>query len=250
MASTQHYIWAGGHFLLLLAAFRYLAVSLLLRPISPVWYKAAFTGALTSYAIVCQKSLGPPSPNFVYLRRAIMDENVQYLLVALFWWTSKPVAIALIPYAIFSLFHALTFTRTTLMPKFLPPGPPNSNGAPTPHPIAKKLQTWVKANYDRAMKAVAYAELVILARVVFGAFLLQNSLLTPVVYVHFLRQRWYQSAFTREAVIAVYTKIDGFVRQPGKPPVLLTVWSKATALVQRWAGPGTAAAPGPAAARQ
>ena len=53
--------------------------------------------------------------------------------------------VALLPYAIFSLFHALTFTRTTLMPQFLPPGPPASaGGAPAPHPLAKKLQVWVK----------------------------------------------------------------------------------------------------------
>ena len=44
--------------------------------------------------------------------------------------------VALVPYAIFSLFHALTFTRTTLLPQFLPPGPPPQPGAaPTPHPL-------------------------------------------------------------------------------------------------------------------
>ena len=53
--------------------------------------------------------------------------------------------VALLPYAIFSLFHALTFTRTTLMPQFLPPGPGTaSNGQPAPHPLQKKLQLWVK----------------------------------------------------------------------------------------------------------
>ena len=56
--------------------------------------------------------------------------------------------VALLPYAIFSLFHALTFTRTTLMPQFLPPGPPAQQGAaPTPHPLAKKLQVWVKGTF-------------------------------------------------------------------------------------------------------
>jgi len=45
---------------------------------------------------------------------------------------------------IFSLFHALTFARTTILPRFLPPGPPTASGAPGPHPFAKKLQTWVK----------------------------------------------------------------------------------------------------------
>jgi hypothetical protein len=49
------------------------------------------------------------------------------------------------PYFVFSLFHALTFTRTTLMPRFLPPGPPAAaGGPPQPHHLAKRLQLWVK----------------------------------------------------------------------------------------------------------
>ena len=52
-------------------------------------------------------------------------------------WTSEYL-VSLLPYTIFSLFHALTFTHTTLMPQFLPQGPPATpNGLPTPHPLAK-----------------------------------------------------------------------------------------------------------------
>ena len=53
--------------------------------------------------------------------------------------------VALLPYTIFSLFHALTFVRTTVIPQFLPPGPPSTaGGPPQAHPVAKKLQVWVK----------------------------------------------------------------------------------------------------------
>ncbi|KAG6902804.1 hypothetical protein C0995_011291 [Termitomyces sp. Mi166 len=194
-----------------------------------------------SWAVYTQisprKSLGTPQPNIAYIRRAMLDENVQYFILAFFWWSSKPIAIALLPYTIFSLFHALTFTRTTLMPQFLPPGPPSSsNGAPQPHPIAKKLQVWVKANYDTAMRVVAFTELVILVRVVLGAVTFQNSLLSPIMFAHFLRQRYYQSAFTREAVSVTSVRIDQFVRKPGNPPVVVQIWEKAQMLAGRWAG--------------
>ena len=54
--------------------------------------------------------------------------------------------VALVPYTIFSLFHALTFSRTSLLPQILPPGPPpTAGGTPQPHPFAKKLQIWVKS---------------------------------------------------------------------------------------------------------
>ncbi|KAK7064407.1 hypothetical protein R3P38DRAFT_3383018 [Favolaschia claudopus] len=245
----KHYLWASGHFLLLLASARYFLSWIMFKSVSAWWYKASFTGALVSYAIVCQKSLGTPQPNAAFIMRAMLDENVQYFLLAFFWWTSKPIAITLVPYTIFSLFHALTFTRTTLMPQFLPPGPPASaGGPPTPHPIAKRLQTWVKSNYDGAMKVVAYTELVIFVRVLVGAITFQNSLLSPIIYVHFVRQRYYQSAFTREAIGGATNYIDTFVRKPGNPPMLVQVWDRIQMLVGRWVG--TTLAPNPAALRE
>ncbi|KAJ3998489.1 hypothetical protein F5050DRAFT_1567113 [Lentinula boryana] len=244
----QHYLWASGHFILLLSALRYFFAYATFKSVSPIWYKACYTGALLSYAIVCQKSLGVPQPNAAYVRKALLDENVQYFLLAFFWWTSKPIAITLIPFMIFSLFHALTFARTTLMPQFLPPGPPaTADGPPTPHRFAKQLQLWVKANYDTAMKAVAYAELIILVRVLFGALLFRNSILSPIIYAHFLRQRWYQSSFTRDAVAYTVARIDATVDGQGNP-TLTNAWAQGKGLIARWGGSTLAPAQGARAA--
>ncbi|KAI0359170.1 hypothetical protein OH77DRAFT_1587419 [Trametes cingulata] len=253
MATTQHYLWAAGHFLLLVCSLKFFLAKVMFRTVSAWWYKTSFTGALISYAIVCQKSLGPPQPNAAWVKRALLDENVQYFLMAMYWWMSRPVTLALVPYAIFSLFHALTFTRTTLLPQFLPPGPPPQPGAaPTPHPLAKKLQVWVKANYDNAMRAVAFAELVTLGRVIFGAFMLRNALVTPLIYAHFLRQRWFQSKFTRDAVASVHARILAFVTSPGKPPVLAQVYNQVSDVTRRWVGslPAPTAAGAAGARRQ
>jgi len=234
--SYQHYVWASGHFILLLASLRYVFPSLMLRSASTFWYKASYTGALISYAIVCSRTPGPPQPNLAYIRRAMLDENVQYFLLAIFWFTSKPIMVTLLPYMVFSLFHALTFTRTTLISQFLPPGPPTSNGAPGPHPLAKKLQVWIKANYDSAMRVVAYAELLIFIRILLGAITFQNSLLSPIIYAHFLRQRYYQSGFTRDALTVTVNWMDGLVRKPGNPPALVMVWDRGREAARRWAG--------------
>ncbi|KAG5648173.1 hypothetical protein DXG03_006128 [Asterophora parasitica] len=237
MATTQHYLWASGHFLLLVSALRYFVAWITFKSVSAWWYKASFTGALISYAIVCQKSLGTPQPNAAFVRRAMLDENVQYFLLAFFWWSSKPITVALLPYAIFSVFHALTFTRTTLMTQFLPTGPPaTANGPPQQHPLAKKLGAWVKANYDSAMRVVAYTELVIFVRVVLGAATFQNSLISPIIYAHFLRQRYFQSAFTRDAVATTVARIDKLVHKPGNPPIVVQVWEKVQMLAVRWSG--------------
>lgn len=237
MATTQHYLWASGHFLLLFSSLTYVWAAITFKTASTWWYKAALTGALISYAIVCQKSLGTPQPNAAFVRKALLDENVQYFLLAFFWWSSKPVLFSLLPFMIFSLFHVLTFTRTGLMTQFLPPGPPATpGGPPTPHPVAKKLQVWTKANFEPAMKIVAYIELIILVRVLVGAVTLQTSIVAPIVFAHFLRQRYYQSSFTRDAIGHADAKIGEFVRREGIPPAVGQVWEKARGLIGRWSG--------------
>jgi len=85
------------------------------------------------------------------------------------------------------------------------------------------------------MGAVAYIELVIFVRVLFGAITLQNSLLSPIVYAHFLRQRYYQSVFTRDALAVTNKRLDRYLRKYGNPTIIM-VWEKARMLVIKWAG--------------
>lgn len=100
------------------------------------------------------------------------------------------------------------------------------------------------ANYDSAMKAVAFMELVILLRVLVGAITFQNSLLSPILYVHFLRQRWYQSQFTRDAVAYSTGRIEATIAGQ-QNPTLMRIWGQGKSLVQRWGGSNVAPAPPP-----
>jgi hypothetical protein len=238
MASTQHYTWAAGHGILLLSTLRYLLAYVTFKSAAYVfWYRFAFVGAILSYAIVCYKSMGTPQRNMAYLQRALADENVQYFGLAIYWLTVKPIPIALVPYAIFSLFHTLTFLRTTVIPKALGSGgaPATGSGTPT-HPLSKKLQSWIKANYDYAMQAVAYTEVAILVRVVLGLFFFQNSFLTPILFAHFLRQRYYHSTFTREVLASLDARVTGLLANPSIPPIAVTVYTQAKGMVGKWAG--------------
>jgi hypothetical protein len=85
------------------------------------------------------------------------------------------------------------------------------------------------------MKVVAYTELVILVRVVLGAITFQNALLAPIIFAHFLRQRYYQSAFTREAFTKTTAMLDGYVTKVNNPSVS-QVYDKAKMFVGRWVG--------------
>ena len=86
------------------------------------------------------------------------------------------------------------------------------------------------------MRFVAYAELVIFLRVILGLIFLQNSFMAPIIYAHFLRQRYYHSLFTREAVAAAVSQIDGYTRKPGIPPVVGRFWEDGKYVISRWAG--------------
>lgn len=93
----------------------------------------------------------------------------------------------------------------------------------------------VIANYDTAMKVVAYTELVIFVRVFLGAITFQNALIAPLIYAHFLRQRYYQSAFTRDAVAKTTGRLDQYVAKANNPSVN-QIYDKIKMLVQRWVG--------------
>jgi transmembrane protein 33 len=221
------------------------------------WYTLAYLGAIISYGVVVYKSFGVPQLNKAYLQRAAFDENVQYLLLAVYWWFNKPIFVTLIPYVTFSLFHVLTFVRTTVIPMVFPhssttpsrsssaEGSSSSSNAsgtaaagansPPPAKAAKFIQTWVKANYDPAMRFVAYSEVAIFARVLFGAVLFKNSLLAPLFYAHFLRLRFYMSSFTRGAFQHVGSVLDGYTQHPSCPPAVRRGYLMLTDLISRYA---------------
>jgi hypothetical protein len=96
-----HYIWALGHAITVacsctsspsllfgktdqLSAF-IIFRTVLFRSIPLTIYKLLYTGTLVSYAIVCYKAYGVPRADVAFIRKAFVDENVQYALLA-FWW--------------------------------------------------------------------------------------------------------------------------------------------------------------------
>lgn len=95
------------------------------------------------------------------------------------------------------------------------------------------------------MKVVAFAEIFILARVIVGALMFRNSFITPIFYAHFVRMRFFQSAFTREAIVKVTAKIDQYVNTPEMSPVVKQGWGTLQSLIGRWTGT-TLTAPAPA----
>ncbi|GAA5944148.1 uncharacterized protein JCM15063_000161 [Sporobolomyces koalae] len=217
--SYPHYAWAVGHALVLLGTIHTFLGFITFSFRSKSYY-LAYAGAIVSWGIVVYKSLGAPQPSRAYVQRALLDENVQYLLLALYWFLTKPIALTLLPFATFSLFHTLTFLRTSVLPKVpATPNGKNSGASAAPQPptsagarLSKAIQTWVKANYETAMLFVAYIEVgLVFGRILLGAITFQNSLLTPLIFGHFLRLRYYLSPPTRTAFGWLNSQVEHYV---------------------------------------
>ncbi|KAH9457986.1 hypothetical protein Pst134EB_010287 [Puccinia striiformis f. sp. tritici] len=221
--SYTHLAWSIGHIVVLLSTI-WNTLGILFLQSRPKAYSLAYGGAILSWSIVVYKSLGTPSLSKAYLQRAAMDENVQYLVVALYWFFSKPIFVTLLPFAIFSTFHSLSFIRTTFLPKV--PSKKDASGAEQPQQVgvvlSRGIQSWVKQNYESAMYCVAFIEvLVIQGRVTLGALTFQN--------------RYYLSPQTRSAVSAVNQHIDHYLDHPSCPAMVKKGTNIARGLVTQYA---------------
>ncbi|KAJ2798976.1 Transmembrane nucleoporin, partial [Coemansia furcata] len=229
--TAQFYWWAGHMIVLIFGTMYYVK-----RPFSgwqaANWYYGkAYLGALTSYAIVIYKTYGPPQLNLAFAQRLIVDENVEYLLVALFWYFNRPMVVTLLPFVVFSLFHVITYARSSLIPMFFPEVPAEIQrarqatagegivGLSAAARVSKFLGDWSSKYYSAALRQVGVWEVAVIGVwVVLGAVTFQTPLLAPLAYFQFLRLRYALSAPTRAAFRRVRVLLDRFLAPPSANP--------------------------------
>ncbi|KNZ54779.1 uncharacterized protein VP01_2857g7 [Puccinia sorghi] len=220
--SYTHLAWSIGHIVVLLSTI-WNTLGVLFLQSRPKAYSLAYGGAILSWSIVVYKSLGTPTLSKAYVQRAAMDENVQYLVVALYWFFSKPI-------------FGLSFIRTSFLPKV--PSKKDASGVEQPQRIglvlSRGIQSWVKQNYESAMYCVAFIEvLVIQGRVTLGALTFQN--------------RYYLSPQTRSAVSVVNRYIDHYLDHPSCPGMVKKSINLGRSIITQYADSiiSTTAAPPP-----
>jgi len=203
---------------------------------------------VVSYGLVTYRAFASQPYTRATLQRALMDENVQYVLMALIWLWVKPIWPTLLPYITFSAFHFVSFLGSTIIPLIAPP-PAKQRAAsgrssdatsapPTQGPaqgIYKAINRFTKTYYESAMVFVAYAEVFILARVLIGALIFQNSILLPLAYAHFLRLRFYMSTFTRASIQRCKAELDAYAHHQSCPEVVRKVYLLLTDVISRYA---------------
>ncbi|KAL1624306.1 Transmembrane nucleoporin [Neofusicoccum ribis] len=231
LAQTLQFAWFGGHLTLLFCTLRYSLSWLTFNYYSRMArfsYRLAFVAAAVTYGIVVYKA---------YRARVragkqggalsmIADENVQYLIMALIWLSnSLQIPLALCPFAVYSVFHVLTYTRTNLLP-VLQPQPPAAEGAkPNQSALSNTIGRFVKEYYDTSMTLVAVLEIALWFRVLGSALIFsRGSWFLLVFYTAFFRARISQSTFVQSAIHQLTARADALVQQQSTPPQARQAW--------------------------
>ncbi|CDS02767.1 hypothetical protein LRAMOSA00171 [Lichtheimia ramosa] len=242
LVQTLQFAWFVGHLFTLLGTSLHLLSVVTFQSASKP-YSLAYLGALVSYGVVIYKTHGMPKLNAAYAQRLVMDENVQYLLLALYWFFSSPITVTLVPYATFSLFHALGYVRSNIIPNVFPAAPAaaaaassSSSGASTTTWQAKtqqQIKAWVDKNYETAMRFVAQIEVVgIMGRLLLGIFRLH---IMPIfLYAQFLRFRYHLSAYTRQSFTHLKHTLDHVTADPRVPPAVRKAYMTVQDVITRY----------------
>ena len=159
-----------------------------------------------------------------------------YIVMALIWLYSRQISLALLPFAVYSVFHVATYSRTNLIPTIQPPTAPAgaSPGKATvkSSPLAENIGKFVKQYYDASMTLVSGLEIALWFRVFFSATTFsKGSWVLLLVYTVFLRSRYSQSTFVQGAFHGAAARIDALVANQSTPGQVRQLWQTIKGLV-------------------
>lgn len=238
LAQTLQFAWFIGHVFLLASVSRFALAAVTFRwnsKLAHFNYRLAFTSAAVTYGIVVYKayrarSRASPARQPNWLLALLTDDNVQYLTVAMVWLFSRQVSVAVVPFAIYSVFHVASYSRATFLPVVFPADPRSDGDAAgkppqSSLPLAEALGRFVKQYYDASMGIVAASELLIWIRLMLSLLTFsRGAIFLFVVYTAFLRARYAQSPFVQGQVRQLTARMDATIANQGTPPVVRQTW--------------------------
>ncbi|KAI8076390.1 uncharacterized protein B0P05DRAFT_545682 [Gilbertella persicaria] len=206
---SLHFGWFAGHVWVVLNTTVFLLSSLFFHPLS-LFYRSAYLGIVVSYGIVIYNSYKPLlTSEESNIKRVLLDENAQYLGIALYFLISSRVSISLLPFFIYSIFHVLTYVDSDLIP----------NLAPHQSNIQKSIQKIITERFEQAMVLGAQLEVYgVMGRLVLGFFVFRSSILSILLYGQFLRMRYHMSPRARQVLTELGTKVDSMLTPPTAHP--------------------------------
>jgi len=208
------FVWFLGHLTTVLCTVLYVS-SALYKPFMS-FYKRAFIGVLLSYGIVLYKLYGTPKLDKMYWMRLVNDENLQYMLLAFVWMTSPPIFILLLPYFIFSFFHALEYIISVLFPLFVP------NQTDSQKALIAKARNFINTYQPITLQFIARLEVVgILPLLLIMVLFKRATFIQPFIFVQFLRFRYISSPLVQREFTSLRLTLDSKLLGNAKVPAAI-----------------------------
>ncbi|KAI8343005.1 hypothetical protein BC941DRAFT_410191 [Chlamydoabsidia padenii] len=215
---SLHFAWFVGHGSLTVTSIIYFLSWLLVHP-SNYLYRLSYLAAILTYAISLYNTYKPTVKNSdVAIKRMLLDENSQYLLLAVYFLWTRRITVSLVPFFVYSVFHVAQYAQSSLIPTF----------APHASHIGDKLKVLVDQHYNQTMLLVAKYELfVVMGRLLLGLIVFRSSIFSVLLYAHFIRMRYYTSSVMRDTFHSVTEQADHLLLPPTAHPKVPPAVTKA-----------------------
>src|SRR5271170_2746081 len=139
------------------------------------------------------------------------------IALAVMWFFTTPLFLALIPYFIYSIFHVVTYFSEYVLPAITAkPARPNED----------KLAQLARRYQDLGSQTVAKVEVYgILLRLLFGVlFFSKLAFIQLPIFAIFLRYKYFNTAYTRSSLRELSAHVDTLVNP--LPPAVRDLWIK------------------------
>lgn len=188
------------------------------------WYQLALFGIIESFGILLYQLIAKKA---LKVNQILKDDNTQYFLLGSVFLLFRPyVLIPLLPFALFSLFHVLAYTKGFLLPIF---GMSDSG-------ISKQIENFITKNNTKSIQLASLIEIYSFLWLTLRVILFRRRSLFPwVFYAVFLKVRYEKSVFTRNYFKTIELQLDDLVNKINNPAAK-DVWIKVKGVIRNAGG--------------
>ena len=191
-----------------------------------------YLGAIVSYACVLVRAYSNAQISLELLNRLLLDENVLYwtLAASLLAFTDDLIPFV-VPFATYSMFHAVSYFTSALLPLLFPHETRSSAvKEDQQHWVVRmmtRVDTALREYYTPIIKFIAVYEITFLpVYLLFFTLTFQIPLSFLLFYTYFIYNRYRASHVLRLAFLETREYLDGRILQGNAPPIVEQMYTK------------------------
>lgn len=226
LSKTLQFAWFLGHVTTLLSSI------ICFSSLNRFFYRLAWFGVLESFGIITYqhyypKSNAAGSQSQVTPQALLHNGDVLYFALAFLWFLSPMFTLALLPYAMFSTFHVLIYSKSVLLPEVVNLNADNSK-------LVGFITTFVRNYNERCMYWVGSIELALEGLLALRALLFYpRSWIVFLAYSLFVKIRYENSKYMQATFAQWRVRLDGIMSSPSVPLVIKRAYGGAKSALIR-----------------